>query len=160
MRTLLGVLMRHQMGQAIGYPRYIISATGQGASSLSLQPSDPLPFSELIFLYKEDDIGVLLLANPGKDSLDFLVLETLQGQAGNRNTTPAPLSLLYPFSTERPWISGGNPMRQGKKKITATTIATTTTSATTKRPMMTTNTARKWWEMTRRLIATKIALKL
>jgi len=160
MQTLLGVLKRQQMEQAIGYPRYLISATGQGASSLRLQPSDPLPLSELIFLYKDDDIWAWLLANPGKDPLDLLVLEARQGQGWNHDTTPAPLSGRYPFSTERPGIAGGKPMTQGKKKITATTRATTTTSATTKKAMMTTTTTRKRWEMTRRLIATEISLKL
>jgi len=48
------------------YPRYLIGATGEGASALRRRPSDPLPLSELIFLYTDDDIRVWLLANPGK----------------------------------------------------------------------------------------------
>jgi len=97
MQTLLRVLKRQQMEQAIGYRRYLIGATGQGASSLALQTSDPLPLSELIFLYKDDDIRAWLLANPGKDPIDLFVLEARQGQGGNRDTTPAPLSARYPF---------------------------------------------------------------
>jgi len=153
---VLGVLKRQQMDQAIGYPRYLIGGTGQGASSLRLQPSDPPSLSELIFLYNDDDIRAWPLANPGKGPLDLLVLEARQGQGGNRDTPPAPLFGRYPFSTERPGIAGGKPMTQGKKKITATTRGTTTTSATTKKTIMMTTTTRKHWEIARCLIATDI----
>lgn len=107
MQMLLGVLKRQQMEQAIGYPRYLIGATGQGASSLRRRPSDPLPLSELIFLYKDDDIRAWLLANPGKDPLDLLVLEARLGQDGNRDVTPAPASGRYPFFDRKLWDRSG-----------------------------------------------------
>ena len=88
MQMLLGVLKRQQMEQEIGYPRYLIGATGQGASSLRRRPSNPFPLSELIVLYKYDDIRAWLLVNPGKDPLDLLVLEARLGQDGNRDVTP------------------------------------------------------------------------
>ena len=109
MQTLLGVLKRQQMEQAIGYPRYLIGATGQGASSLRLQLSNPLPLSQLIFLYKDHDIQAWLISNPGKDPLDLLILEARQGQGENRDTTPAPLSGRYPFSTEGLGSLGASP---------------------------------------------------
>jgi len=74
----------------IQYPRYLIGATGQGASALLRQLSDPLHLSELISLYTDDDIRVWLLANPGKDPLDLLVLESRQDQGAGRAETPAP----------------------------------------------------------------------
>jgi len=42
--------------------------------------ADPLPLSELIFLYTDDDIHVWLRANPGKDPLNLLVLESRKDQ--------------------------------------------------------------------------------
>jgi len=78
--SLLGVLQRQQWADRIQYPRYLIGATGQGPNALHRQLSDPLPLLELIFLYTDDDIWVLLLANPGKDPLDLLVLESRQDQ--------------------------------------------------------------------------------
>jgi len=78
LQSLLGVLKRQLVEDPIKYPQQLIGATGQGASPLRRQPSDPLPLSELIFLYTDDDIGVWLLANPGKDALDLVVLESRQ----------------------------------------------------------------------------------
>jgi len=107
MQMLLGVLRRQQMEQAIEYPRYLIGATGQGASSLRRRPSDPLPLSELIFLYNDDDIRAWLLANPGKDPLDLLVLEARSGQDVNQDATPAPASGRYPFFDRKAWERWG-----------------------------------------------------
>ena len=116
MQTLLGVHKRQQMEQAIGFPRYLIGVTRQGASSLCLQPSDPLPLSELIFLYKDDVIRGWLLANPGKDPLDLLVLEAHQGQGGNRDTTPGPLSGRYPFFDRKAWDRWGQAHDTGEEE--------------------------------------------
>jgi len=76
LESLLGVFTRQHVEDPIQYPPYLIGATGQGASALCRRPSDPLPLSELIFLYTDDDIRVWPLANPGKDPLDLLVLES------------------------------------------------------------------------------------
>ena len=74
----------------------------QGASLLRRRPLDPLPLSELIFLYKDDDIRAWLLANPGKDLLDLLVLEARLGQ-DDRDVTPAPAFGRYPFLDGKLW---------------------------------------------------------
>ena len=91
----------------IQYPRYVIGATGQGASALRRRPSDPLPLSELIFLYTDDDIRVWLLANPGKDPLDLLVLESRQDQGEGRDETRAPASGGHPFFDRKAWDRWG-----------------------------------------------------
>ena len=95
MQMLLVVLKRQEIEQAIGYPPYLIGAIGQGASSLSRRPLDPLPLCELIFLYKDNDIRTWLLTNPGEDPLDLLVLEARLGQDRNRDVIPASASGQY-----------------------------------------------------------------
>jgi len=89
------------------YPRYLIGATGQGASALRGRQSDPLPLSELIFLYPDDDIRVWLLANPGKDPLDLWVLESSQDQGEGRDKSPAPASGGHPFFDRKAWERWG-----------------------------------------------------
>ena len=79
LKSLPGVLKGQHVEAPIQYPRYLVGATGLGASALRRQPSEPIPLSELIFLYIDDDIWVWLLANPGKDPLDLLLLEARQG---------------------------------------------------------------------------------
>ena len=74
-----------------------MGATGLGASALRGQPSEPLPLSELIFLYNDDDIRVWLLANTGKEPLDLLVLEARQGQGDDRDEIPMPASGGHPL---------------------------------------------------------------
>ena len=70
-------------------------------------PSDPLPLSELIFLYTDNDIRVWLLANPGKDPLDLLVLESRQDQGEGRDEAPAPVSGGHPFFHRKAWDRWG-----------------------------------------------------
>jgi len=57
----------------------------------------PLPLSELIFLYTDDDIRVWLLTNIGKDTLDLLVLDSHQDQREGRDETLAPASGRHLF---------------------------------------------------------------
>jgi len=97
------VLRRPPVEDPIQYPRYLIRANGQGASAFRRQPSDPLPLSELIFLYTDDDIRVWLLGNPGKDPLDLLVLESRQDQGEGRDETQAPASGGHPFFDRKAW---------------------------------------------------------
>jgi hypothetical protein len=103
LKCLLGVLKRQHVEDPIQYPRYLIGATGLGASALRRQPSEPLPLSELIFLYNDEDIRVWLLANPGKDPLDLLVLEARQDQGEDRPETPTPASGGHPFFDRKAW---------------------------------------------------------
>ena len=101
-------MLKHQhVEDPIQYPRYLIGATGLGASALRGQPSEPLPLSELIFLYNDDDIRVWLLTNPGKDPLDLLVLEARQGQEEDRDETPTPASGGHPFFDRKAWEHWG-----------------------------------------------------
>jgi len=65
--------------EVIKSPRYVIGAIGHGRSMLHQHPSEPLPLLKLIFLYKDRDICAWLLASPGKDALDLLVLEKREG---------------------------------------------------------------------------------
>jgi len=80
LQSLLGVGKGQHVEDSVQYPRYLIRATVQGGSALRRRPSDPLPLSHLRFLYKHNDIRVCLLANPGKDPLDLLLLESRQDQ--------------------------------------------------------------------------------
>jgi len=102
------VLKRQHVEDPIQYPRYLIGATGQGASALPLRPLDPLLLSELIFLYTEDDIRVWLLTNSDKDPLDLLVLESRQDQGEGRDETPAPASAGHPFFDRKAWDQWGH----------------------------------------------------
>jgi len=91
----------------IQYSRYLIGATGQGASAVRRRQADPLPLSELIFLYTHDEIRVWLLANPGKDPLDLLVRESRQDQGEGRDETPAPASWGHPLFDPKAWDRWG-----------------------------------------------------
>ena len=97
------MLKRQHVEDPIQYPRYLIRTSGQGASALRRRRSDPLPLSELISLYTDDDIRVWLLANPGKDPLDLLVLESRQDQGEGRDETPAPPSGGHPLFDRKAW---------------------------------------------------------
>jgi len=107
LQSLLGVLKRQHVEDPIHYHRHLIGATGQGASALRGRPSDPLPLSELISLYTDDDIRVWLLANPSKDPLDLLVLESREDQGEGRDATPAPASGGHPFFDRKAWDEWG-----------------------------------------------------
>jgi len=107
LQSLLSVLRRQHMEDPIQYPRYLIGAMGQGASAIRRGPSDPLPLSGLIFLYTDDNIRVWLLANPGKDPLDLLVLESRQDQGEGRAETPASASGGHPFFDRKAWDRWG-----------------------------------------------------
>jgi len=104
----LGGLKRQHVEDPIQYPRYLIGATGPGASALRRRPSDPLPLSELLFLYTDNDIRVCLLANPGKDPLDLLVLESRQDQGERRDETPAPASSRFQLFDCKAWDRWGH----------------------------------------------------
>jgi len=129
------MLKRQHVEDPFQYPRYLIGAPGQGASALHRRPSDPLPLSELIFLNTDDDIRVWLLANPGKDPLDLLVLESRQDPGEARDETPAPAFAGDPFSIVRPGTSGGSGMTS-EPRMTTTTMRVSTTAAAAKTKTM------------------------
>jgi len=133
LQSLLGVLKRQHGEDPILYPRYLIGATGQGASALRWRLSNPLPLLELIFLYRDHDIRVWLLAKPGKDPLDLLVLELPQDQGEGRDETPAPASGGHPFFDRRletGWASGMT--SEPGTTMTTTRLSTTAAAAKTK----------------------------
>ena len=107
LQSLLSVLKRQHVEDRIQYPRYLFGATGQGANALRRRLADPLTLLELIFLYTDDDIRVWLLANPGKDPPDLLVLESRQDQGEGRDQTPAPAAGGHPFFDRKAWDRWG-----------------------------------------------------
>jgi len=107
LQSLLGVLKRQHVEDPIQYPQYLILTTGQGASTLRRRHSDPLPLSELISLYTDDEIWVRVLGNPGKDPLDLLVLESRQDQGVGQDQTPAPASSRHPLFDLKAWDRWG-----------------------------------------------------
>jgi len=79
---------------------------------LGRRPSEPLPLSELLFLYKDRDIRAWLLANLGKDPLNLLVLETRQGTDQGQAETPVHVSGRHQFFDRNIWhrIGSGESM--------------------------------------------------
>ena len=58
MKNLLGVVRGQRVEEEIGYPRYLIEATGESAVRLRQEPDKPLPLRQLIFLHSNNDILV------------------------------------------------------------------------------------------------------
>jgi len=73
---LLHLVRAQDIEEEIKYPRYLIVATGEGASRLRQDPENPLPLQELIFLNRDDNIYAWFLANNGHDPLALMVLES------------------------------------------------------------------------------------
>ena len=107
LQSILGVLKRQHVEDPIQYARYLLGATGQGANPVRRRPPAPLPLLELIFLDTEDDIRVWLLANPGKDPLDLLMLESRQDQGEGRDETLASASGGHLFFDRKAWDRWG-----------------------------------------------------
>jgi len=126
-QNLLGVIKPQRAEEAILCPRYLIGATRECSNALSLDPTAPLPLRDLIFLHKDDDLPVWLLANDGKHPLDLMVLESRPEEAGDDRSTPEPVGSRHPFSTA---TSGIIPGRQ-KIYWGASNGTTRTTRATT-----------------------------
>jgi hypothetical protein len=103
MRDLLGMVLAQRVEEAIGYPRYLLGATAHGSSALRRDPTKPLPLSDVIVLYGDDDIRTWLLANQreAKDPLDMLVLESRE--EGVERQTPEPGRGRYPFFDRSLW---------------------------------------------------------
>jgi len=125
LQSLLRVLKRQHVEDPIQSPRYLIGPTGQGASALRRRRSDPLPLCELIFLYTDDDIWVWLLANPGKDPLDLLVLESRQDQGEGGDETAVPASGGHPFFDRKAWDRWSSGMTSEPGTTTTTTRVST-----------------------------------
>ena len=92
--------------EEINCPRYLIGATGEGATKLLQDPEDPLPLRRLIFLKRDHDICAWLLANNGHDSLDLMVLESRPEDGDDVDETPEPPDERYLFSTTTSGMNG------------------------------------------------------
>jgi len=54
--NLLHLVRAQDLEEEIKCPRYLIGATGTGATRLRQDPEEPLPLRQLIFLNRDDDI--------------------------------------------------------------------------------------------------------
>lgn len=102
-RDLLRVVRGQDVEEEINCPRYLIGATGEGATRLRQDPEDPLPLRQLIFLNRDDDIRAWLLANNGHDPLDLLVIESRPEDGDDLDETPEPPNGRYPFFDRDVW---------------------------------------------------------
>jgi len=98
-RHLLRVVRGQDVEEEINCPRYLIGVTGEGDTKLRLDPEDPLPLRQLIFLNRDNDIRAWLLANNGHDPLDLMVLESRPEDGDDLDETPEPPNGRYTFST-------------------------------------------------------------
>jgi hypothetical protein len=102
-RDLLRVVRGQDVEDEIYCPRYLIGATGEGATRLRQDPEDPLPLRQLIFLNRDDDIRAWFLANNGHDPLDLMVLESRPEDGDDLDETPEPPNGRYPFFDRDVW---------------------------------------------------------
>ena len=107
MQGLLGVVQAQCVEEAIGCPRYIIGATGDGSRTLRDAPATPLPLCELIFLNEDVDIQAWLLANDGSHPLNLMVQESRAEVGEDGSQTPEPTNGTYPYSDPRVWDRSG-----------------------------------------------------
>ena len=103
MKNLLGVVRGQRVEEEIGYPRYLIGATGEGAVRLRQEPDKPLPLRQLIFLHSNNDILAWFLANHGQDPRDLLVVESRPDNGEDGAQTPEPANGRYPFLNRKIW---------------------------------------------------------
>jgi len=106
-KNLLGVIKAQRAEEAILCLKYLIGATREGSNVLSLDPTAPLALRDLIFLHKDDDLRVWLLANDGKHPLDLIVLESRLEEAGDDRSTPEPVWGRHPFFDRKVWSHSG-----------------------------------------------------
>ena len=102
-RDLLRVVRRRDVEEEINCTRYLIGATGEGATKLRQDPEDPLPLRQLIFLNRENDIRGWLLANNGHNPRDLVVLESRPEDGDNLDETPEPPNGRYPWFDREVW---------------------------------------------------------
>ena len=103
MKNLLGVVRGQRVEEEIGYPRYLIGGTGEGAVRLRQEPDKPLPLRRLIFLHSSNDILAWILANHGQDPLNLLVVESRPDNGEDGAETPEPANGRYPFLDRKVW---------------------------------------------------------
>jgi len=102
-RDLLLVERGQNIEEEINSPRYLIGATGEGATRVRQDLEQPLPLRQRIFLNRDDHIRAWLLANTGHDPLDLLVLESRPEDGDNLCETPTPRNGRYPLFDRDVW---------------------------------------------------------
>jgi len=100
------VVRAQDISEEINCPRYLIGATGGGATKLRQDTEYPLPLHQLIFLNRDDDIHAWLLANNGHNPLDLMVLESHPEDGDDLDETPEPPNWRYPFFDLDVWDEG------------------------------------------------------
>jgi len=96
-RDLLRVVRGQDVEEELNCPRYLIGATGEGATKPCQDPEDPLPLHLLISLNRDDDLRAWLLAHNGHDPLDLMVLGSGPEDGDDLEETPEPPNGRYPF---------------------------------------------------------------
>jgi len=99
----LRLLRAQDVKEEIKCPRYLIGATGEGATRLRQDPEEPLPLRQLIFLNRDDDIRAWFLTNNGHDPLDLMVLESGPEGGEDPDETPKPPDGWHPFFDREVW---------------------------------------------------------
>ena len=103
MKNLLEVVRGQPVAEKIGYPQYLIGATGEGTVRLRQEPVKPLSLRLLIFLHRSNDILDWILANHGQDPLDLLVVESRPDTGEDGAEMPEPANGRYPFLNRKVW---------------------------------------------------------
>jgi len=87
----------------------VIRATGEGAVRLPQEPEKPVSLRQLILLHGDNEILAWLLANPGQDPLDLLVVESGCKNRVDRAQTAEPARgdtrFSIPTFEKMPWGS-------------------------------------------------------
>jgi len=100
---VLRLVRAQDVEEEIKCPRYLIGATGEGATRLRQDPEQPLPLRQLIFLNRDDDIRAWFLANNSHDPLDLMVLESGPEDGEDPDETPEPRDRRHPFFDREVW---------------------------------------------------------
>jgi len=98
---LLRVVRGQDVEDKIRCLRYLIGATGEGATMLRQKPDNPLPLRQLMFHNRNDDIDAWFLGNKGHDPVDLMVLESRREDGEDLEETPTlPMGGLHFFDRD------------------------------------------------------------
>ena len=103
MKNELKVVRGQRVEEELGYPRYLIGATGEGTVWLRQETDKPHPLRQLIFLHSNNDILAWFLANHGQVPLDLLGVESRPDNGEDGAQTPEPANGRYPFLNRKIW---------------------------------------------------------
>ena len=100
---LLYWVRAQEVEKEIKWPRYLIGATGEGATSRRQDPEAPLPLPQLIFFIRDDDIREWFLANNSHNPLALIVLDSCPEDGEDPDETPEPPNGRHPFFDREVW---------------------------------------------------------